>query len=160
MTDEYRRESRLVRASLKRSQFQEKSEAIFLNSGYVYDSVDKATAFAGEADRFVYSRYVNPTVSMLQTRLVALATAAKLGFFESPSNPMLDLVDIPAVAEMAHVAVALVVIDNFFATPIAQKPLELGADIVIYSATKHIDGQSAFWVPPCWRMRNSSVNGC
>ena len=54
---------------------------------------------------------------------------------------MLDLVDIPAVAEMAHAAGALVVIDNVFATPIAQKPLELGADIVIYSATKHIDGQ-------------------
>ena len=71
----------------------------------------------------------------------ALATPAKLVFFESPSNPMLDLVDIPAVAEMAHAAGALVVIDNVFATPIAQKPLELGADIVIYSATKHIDGQ-------------------
>ena len=71
----------------------------------------------------------------------ALATPAKLVFFESPSNPMLDLVDIPAVAEMAHAAGALVVIDNVFATPIAQKPLELSADIVIYSATKHIDGQ-------------------
>ena len=54
---------------------------------------------------------------------------------------MLDLVDIPAVVEMAHAAGALVVIDNVFATPMAQKPLELGADIVIYSATKHIDGQ-------------------
>ena len=54
---------------------------------------------------------------------------------------MLDLVDIPAVAELAHAAGAKVIIDNVFATPIAQKPLELGADIVIYSATKHIDGQ-------------------
>ena len=71
----------------------------------------------------------------------ALATPAKLVFFESPSNPMLDLVDIPAVAEMSYAASALVVIDNIFATPIAQKPLELGADIVIYSATKHFDGQ-------------------
>ena len=212
MTDEYRRDTRLVRAGLERSQFQETSEAMFLNSGYVYDSAEEAAAaFAGEADRFVYSRYGNPTVSMLQTRLaalegaeaclatgtgmagvfaalacqldkgdrvvasralfgacyailndilprwgvttefvdgtdldqwrVALATPAKLVFFESPSNPMLDLVDIPAVAEMAHAAGALVVIDNVFATPIAQKPLELGADIVIYSATKHIDGQ-------------------
>ena len=212
MTDEYRRDTRLVRAGLERSQFQETSEAMFLNSGYVYDSAEEAAAaFAGEADRFVYSRYGNPTVSMLQTRLAALegaeaclatgtgmagvfaalacqldkgdrvvasralfgacyailndilprwgvttefvdgtdldqwraalATSAKLVFFESPSNPMLDLVDIPAVAEMAHAAGALVVIDNVFATPIAQKPLELGADIVIYSATKHIDGQ-------------------
>ena len=66
---------------------------------------------------------------------------AKLVFFESPSNPMLDLVGIPAVAEMAHAAGALVVIDNVFVTPIAQKPLERGADIVIYSATKYIDGQ-------------------
>ena len=212
MADEYRRDTRLVRAGLERSQFQETSEAMFLNSGYVYDSAEEAAAaFAGEADRFVYSRYGNPTVSMLQTRLAALegaeaclatgtgmagvfaalacqldkgdrvvasralfgacyailndilprwgvttefvdgtdldqwraalATPAKLVFFESPSNPMLDLVDIPAVAEMAHAAGALVVIDNVFATPIAQKPLELGADIVIYSATKHIDGQ-------------------
>ena len=54
---------------------------------------------------------------------VALVNPAKLVFFESPSNPMLDLVDIPAVAEMAHAADALVVIDNVFATPIAQKPL-------------------------------------
>jgi O-succinylhomoserine sulfhydrylase len=71
----------------------------------------------------------------------ALATPAKLVFFESPSNPMLDLVDIEAVAKMAHAAGAKVIIDNVFATPIAQHPLQLGADIVIYSATKHIDGQ-------------------
>ena len=211
MADEYRRDTRLVRTGLGRSQFQETSEAMFLNSGYVYDSAEEAAAFAGRADRFVYSRYGNPTVSMLQTRLAALegaeaclatgtgmagvfaalacqldkgdrvvasralfgacyailndilprwgvttefvdgtdfdqwraalATPAKLVFFESPFKPMLDLVDISAVAEMAHAAGALVVIDNVFATPIAQKPLELGADIVIYSATKHIDGQ-------------------
>ncbi len=58
MTDEYRRDTRLVRAGLERSQFQETSEAMFLNSGYVYDSAEEAAAaFAGEADRFVYSRY-------------------------------------------------------------------------------------------------------
>ena len=72
---------------------------------------------------------------------MALETPAKLVFFESPSNPMLDLVDIRGVAEMAHAAGALVEIDNVFPTPIAQKVLELGADTVIYSATKHIDGQ-------------------
>jgi O-succinylhomoserine sulfhydrylase len=62
-------------------------------------------------------------------------------FFETPSNPCLDLVDIKAVSAIAHDAGALVVIDNVFATPIYQKPLELGADVVVYSATKHIDGQ-------------------
>ena len=212
MTDEYRRDTKLVRGGLKRTEFQETSEALFLNSGYVYDSAEEAAAaFAGEADRYVYSRYGNPTVTMLQDRLAtlegaeaclatgtgmagvfaalacqldtgdrvvasralfgacyailhdilprwgittefvdgtdleqwraALATPAKLVFFESPSNPMLDLVDIEAVAKMAHAAGAKVIIDNVFATPIAQHPLQLGADIVIYSATKHIDGQ-------------------
>jgi O-succinylhomoserine sulfhydrylase len=62
-------------------------------------------------------------------------------FFETPANPTLDLVDIAAVAEIAHAAGAVVVVDNVFATPILQKPLQLGADIVVYSATKHIDGQ-------------------
>ena len=71
----------------------------------------------------------------------ALATPAKVVFFESPSNPMLDIVDIAAVSEMAHAAGAIVMIDNVFATPMAQHPLQLGADVVIYSATKHIDGQ-------------------
>ena len=212
MTDEYRRDTRLVRGGLMRTAFQETSEALFLNSGYVYDSAEEAAAaFAGEADRYVYSRYGNPTVTMLQDRLAALegaeaclatgtgmagvfaalacqldtgdrvvasralfgacyailhdilprwgittefvdgtdldqwraalATPAKVVFFESPSNPMLDLVDIAAVADMAHAAGATVIIDNVFATPIAQHPLTLGADIVIYSATKHIDGQ-------------------
>ena len=212
MADDYRRDTKLVRGGLHRSAFQETSEALYMTSGYVYDSAEEAAAaFAGEADRFVYSRYGNPTVAMFQDRLAALegagaclatgtgmagvfaalacqldsgdrvvagralfgacyailndilprwgvttefvdgsdldqwrralATPAKIVFFESPSNPMLDLVDIPAVAELAHAAGAKVVIDNVFATPIAQKPLELGADIVIYSATKHIDGQ-------------------
>ena len=212
MTDGYRRDTKLVRGGLNRSAFQETSEALYMTSGYVYDSAEEAAAaFAGEADRFVYSRYGNPTVAMFQDRLAALegaeaclatgtgmagvfaalacqldsgdrvvasralfgacyailndilprwgvttefvdgadldqwrralATPAKIVFFESPSNPMLDLVHIPAVAELAHAAGAKVIIDNVFATPIAQKPLELGADIVIYSATKHIDGQ-------------------
>ena len=62
-------------------------------------------------------------------------------FFETPSNPCLDLVDIRAVSDLAHDAGALVVVDNVFATPMYQRPMELGADIVVYSATKHIDGQ-------------------
>jgi O-succinylhomoserine sulfhydrylase len=71
----------------------------------------------------------------------ALATPAKLVFLESPSNPVLELVDIAAVCDLAHDAGALVLVDNVFASPLYQKPLELGADIVIYSTTKHIDGQ-------------------
>jgi O-succinylhomoserine sulfhydrylase len=71
----------------------------------------------------------------------ALATPAQGVFFESPSNPMQDLVDIRAVCDLAHSAGARVVVDNVFATPLLSKPLELGADIVVYSATKHIDGQ-------------------
>jgi O-succinylhomoserine sulfhydrylase len=212
MTDDYRRDTKLVRSGLERSPFQETSEALYLTSGYVYDNAEEAAAaFAGEADRYVYSRYGNPTVTMFQNRLAALegaeaclatgtgmagvfaalacqldtgdrvvasralfgacfailndilprwgvttefvdgsdldqwrtalSTPAKVVFFESPSNPMLDLVDISAVADMAHSAGAKVIIDNVFATPIAQKPLDLGADIVIYWATKHIDGQ-------------------
>jgi O-succinylhomoserine sulfhydrylase len=62
-------------------------------------------------------------------------------FFETPSNPTLDLIDIAAVSEIAHSAGALVVVDNVFATPLLQKPLRHGADVVVYSATKHIDGQ-------------------
>jgi O-succinylhomoserine sulfhydrylase len=62
-------------------------------------------------------------------------------FFETPANPTLDLVDIAAVSEIAHAAGALVLVDNVFATPLLQKPLKFGADVVIYSATKHIDGQ-------------------
>ncbi|HUS95820.1 MAG TPA: O-succinylhomoserine sulfhydrylase [Hyphomicrobiaceae bacterium] len=62
-------------------------------------------------------------------------------FFETPSNPTLDLVDIKAVSELAHKVGAIVVVDNVFATPMLQRPLALGADVVVYSATKHIDGQ-------------------
>ncbi len=71
----------------------------------------------------------------------ALSTPAKAVLFESPSNPMLDIVDIKAVCDMAHKAGAKVVLDNAFATPMLQRPLEFGADIVVHSATKYIDGQ-------------------
>ena len=65
----------------------------------------------------------------------------KAFFLESPTNPTLDVIDIAAVAEIAHKAGAKLVVDNVFATPLLQKPLKLGADVVVYSATKHIDGQ-------------------
>ncbi|TCZ60917.1 O-succinylhomoserine sulfhydrylase [Roseicella aquatilis] len=71
----------------------------------------------------------------------ALARPAALVLLETPSNPMLEMVDLPAVAELAHAAGAIVVVDNVFATPLLQKPLTLGADVVVYSCTKHMDGQ-------------------
>lgn len=71
----------------------------------------------------------------------ALATPTTLVLLESPSNPMLEIVDLAAVAKLAHAAGALVVVDNVFATPLLQQPLKLGADVVVYSCTKHIDGQ-------------------
>jgi O-succinylhomoserine sulfhydrylase len=64
-----------------------------------------------------------------------------LVLLESPSNPMLDIVDLRTVAALTHKAGGIVVVDNVFATPLLQKPLELGADVVVYSATKHMDGQ-------------------
>jgi O-succinylhomoserine sulfhydrylase len=65
----------------------------------------------------------------------------KAFFLESPTNPTLEVIDIAAVAGIAHKAGARLIVDNVFATPLLQKPLELGADVVVYSATKHIDGQ-------------------
>jgi O-succinylhomoserine sulfhydrylase len=201
-----------VRAGVARSGFNETSEALYLTSGFVYDSAEAAeAAFAGESDRFVYSRYGNPTVRAFEERIariegaeaafatgsgmaaVWVALAALLGngdrvvssrslfgscfvildeilprfgvetvfvdgpdleqwqaalaqpttavFFETPSNPMQELVDIRAVSDLAHAAGAQVVVDNVFGTPVLSRPLEHGADIVVYSATKHIDGQ-------------------
>jgi len=72
---------------------------------------------------------------------VALSRPASLVLLETPSNPMLELVDLPTVAELAHAAGAIVVVDNVFATPLLQQPLKLGADVVVYSCTKHMDGQ-------------------
>jgi len=71
----------------------------------------------------------------------AVRPNTKVFFFESPTNPTLEIVDIAGVSEIAHAAGALVTIDNVFATPLLQNPLALGADVVAYSATKHIDGQ-------------------
>ncbi len=71
----------------------------------------------------------------------ALSKPANLVLLETPSNPMLDIVDLRAVADLAHAAGAIVVVDNVFATPLLQQPLIMGADVVVYSCTKHIDGQ-------------------
>jgi O-succinylhomoserine sulfhydrylase len=71
----------------------------------------------------------------------AMRPNTKTCFLESPTNPTLDVLDISSIAEIAHQAGARLIVDNVFATPIWQSPLTLGADVVIYSATKHIDGQ-------------------
>jgi O-succinylhomoserine sulfhydrylase len=71
----------------------------------------------------------------------ALSQPTKLVLLETPSNPMLEIVDMAAVCDLAHAAGAIVVVDNVFATPLLQRPLAFGADVVVYSATKHIDGQ-------------------
>ena len=71
----------------------------------------------------------------------ALATPANLVLLETPSNPMLEIVDLQAVCDLAHQAGAIVVVDNVFATPLLQQPMKFGADVVVYSCTKHIDGQ-------------------
>ncbi|CCD89809.1 O-succinylhomoserine sulfhydrylase (OSH sulfhydrylase) [Bradyrhizobium sp. ORS 285] len=71
----------------------------------------------------------------------AIRPNTKSFFLESPTNPTLDVMDIPAIAEIAHAHGARLIVDNVFATPIWQSPLALGADVVVYSATKHIDGQ-------------------
>ena len=71
----------------------------------------------------------------------ALAGGAKLTFCESPSNPAMEIIDLAEVARLTHRAGGIFVVDNVFATPLLQKPMEFGADVVVYSATKHIDGQ-------------------
>ncbi|HUN49516.1 MAG TPA: O-succinylhomoserine sulfhydrylase [Candidatus Sulfotelmatobacter sp.] len=71
----------------------------------------------------------------------ALKGGARCVFLETPSNPTLEIIDLKAVADLAHAAGARLVVDNVFATPLLQKPMAFGADVVVYSATKHIDGQ-------------------
>ncbi len=210
--EQFRLATRLVRGGLTRTPNCETSEALFLNSGYVYESAQEAEeSFDGTRERYVYSRFRNPTISVFEDRLaliegaeVCRATASGMAavhaailsqvragdhvvaskalfgsclwivsdllprygvevtlvdgkdldawkkalsrptrcvFLETPSNPTLEIIDITAVSELAHAVGATVVVDNVFATPLLQKPLQLGADVVVYSATKHIDGQ-------------------
>ncbi|MEI6406207.1 MAG: O-succinylhomoserine sulfhydrylase [Actinomycetes bacterium] len=205
-------DTQAIRAGLARSGFGETSEALYLSSGFTYDSAEQAVhSFTDEVDHFLYSRFANPTVAMFENRLAAIegaefcvgtgsgmsamfasiaclveagdrvvASAAmfsscyvvlseflpkwgvqvefvrgnnpkdwqralsqktKAVFLETPTNPMLEVVDIAMVSEIAHQVGATVIVDNVMASPILQKPLQLGADVVMYSATKHIDGQ-------------------
>jgi O-succinylhomoserine sulfhydrylase len=85
--------------------------------------------------------YVFVDAGDLEAWKAALSEPTQLVLLESPSNPMLEIVDLRAVADLAHAAGAIVVVDNVFATPLLQRPLDFGADVVVYSATKHIDGQ-------------------
>ncbi len=208
----WRPATQLVRGGLTRSHHGETSEALFLNSGFVYDSPEEQSErMAGNAPGYIYSRYANPTVRMFEERLALLegaedcrATASgmaaihtmlvapikpgdrivapralfssciwilknvmpKMGvqvdwvdgsdtgdweralskpcrftLVETPSNPLLDAVDLRAVADLTHAAGGEMIVDNVFASPILQRPLEFGADWVVYSATKHMDGQ-------------------
>ncbi|HQT47624.1 MAG TPA: O-succinylhomoserine sulfhydrylase [Acidocella sp.] len=211
-TPKHRLATDLIHAGRIRTNLLENSEALFLTSGFVYDSADMAEAvFANQIPHFQYSRFANPTVAMLEQRLAviegadvcratatgmaavhaavmcglkaggrvvaaralfgschwivstllpqfgiesvfvdggdleawraALSVSTDLVLLETPSNPMLDIVDLRAVCDLAHAAGAIVVVDNVFATPLFQRPLEFGADVVVYSATKHMDGQ-------------------
>jgi len=204
--------TRLVHEAEARSGFGEMSEAMFLTSGYAYDTMEAAEArFDGRDPGYIYSRFSNPSVATFEKRMIALegaeaarATASgmaavtasmlcqlkagdhvvaaralfgscryvvedllprfgvpstlvdgadldqwraavrpqtKAFFIETPTNPTLEVYDIEAIAKIAHEAGALLVVDNVFATPVLQKPLKHGADVVVYSATKHIDGQ-------------------
>ena len=211
-TDAWRQATRLVRGGTQRSEFGETCEGLFLTSGYVYDNAEQAEArFKGEVGGFIYSRFSNPTVSMLEERMALLegaeaarATASGMAavnasilaqvragdhvvgakalfgscryildeilprfgvevtlvdgtdldqweaamrkdtvcaFLETPSNPGLEIIDLERVTEIVHSVGARLIVDNVFATPLLQQPLTYGADIVVYSATKHIDGQ-------------------
>ena len=211
-TDNQRLATKLIHAGRIRTNLDENAEALFLTSGFAYESAEMAEAvFANQIQHYQYSRFANPTVSMLEQKLAAiegaevcrctatgmaavssamlaglkagdrvvaaralfgschwivstllpqygiatefvdgadmaawaeaLATPAAMVLLETPSNPMLDMVDLRAVCDLAHAAGAIVVVDNVFATPLLQRPLEFGADVVVYSATKHMDGQ-------------------
>ena len=212
-SSKWRPQTLLVRGGMTRSEHGETSEALFLNSGFVYESPEEQSArMAGDKPGYIYSRYANPTVRMFEERLALLegaedcrATASgmaaihtmlvapikpgerivapralfsscvwilknvmpKMGvevvwiesttdmgewkralskptrfvIIETPSNPLLDAVDIRAVADLVHAAGGDLIVDNVFASPVLQKPLSLGADWVVYSTTKHMDGQ-------------------
>ena len=121
------------------------SMASFLTAG---DKVVASRALFGSCSVIVTDilpRYGVETVLVdgrdLDQWEAALAGGAQAVFLETPSNPGLEVIDLAAVSQLAHAAGALVIVDNVFATPVLQHPLELGADIVVYSATKHIDGQ-------------------
>ena len=201
-----------VREGLPPSAWGENSEALFLTSSFVQpDAATAAARFANEEEAFIYSRFTNPTVTMLERRLAALERAeaciatssgmsailllgmgllkagdhvicsrsvfgstvmlfgrefakfgiettfvsqtdvaqwraamrpgTKLLFAESPTNPLTEVCDIRALAELAHAAGAGLAVYNCFCTPALQRPIDYGADLVVHSGTKYLDGQ-------------------
>lgn len=107
------------------------SRALFGSCRYVADDL---------CQRFgITATFIDGTA--LENWSAAIRPETKLFFLETPSNPGLEVLDIAAIAEIAHGAGAKLLVDNVFATPVLQHPLALGADLVVYSATKHIDGQ-------------------
>ena len=212
ITSQWRPATRAVRAGTWRSEQGETSEAMFLTSGYAYDSAETAEArFRGEDPGMTYSRLQNPTVAMLEERIASMEGAeacrvqssgmaamtvallcqlsqgdhvvagraafgscrwlvdqlcprfgitattidardidqwkaairpnTKVFFFETPANPTMDIVDLQAVCDLAKEHGIVSVVDNAFATPALQRPIEWDADVVAYSATKMMDGQ-------------------
>jgi O-succinylhomoserine sulfhydrylase len=200
-----------VREGLPPSQWGENSEALYLTSSFVHpDAATAAARFANEEEAFVYSRFSNPTVTMMERRLAALeGTEAAIGtasgmaailllimgtlksgdhvvcsqsvfgstiklfqdfakygvqttfvsqtnvdewqaavqpntkllFAETPTNPLTEVCDIAALADIAKRAGALLCVDNCFCTAALQRPIELGADVIMHSGTKFLDGQ-------------------
>jgi len=201
-----------VREGLPPSQYGENSEALYLTSSFVHpDAATAAARFANEEEAFVYSRFSNPTVTMMERRLAAMegteaciasssgmsailllclgllkagdhvicsqsvfgSTIKLLGgelarfgvetsfvsqtdvaawqaavrpttrllFAETPSNPLTEVCDIAALADVAHRAGALLAVDNCFCSPALQQPVKLGADLIVHSGTKYLDGQ-------------------
>lgn len=212
MREPLHRDTLAVREGLDATAYGENSEALFLTSSFCHpDAATAARRFAGEEEGYVYSRFSNPTTTMMERRLAALegteaciATSSgmaailllcmgllkagdhvicsrsvfgstikllqsefgkfgvqtsfvsqtdvsewkaalqattKLLIAESPTNPLTEICDIAALAEIAHGAGALLAVDNCFATPALQLPARLGADIIIHSGTKYLDGQ-------------------
>lgn len=208
----YHPDTQLVRAGSLRSNFGETSEAIFLNSGFCYNSAEIAeNRFNGNEPGFVYSRYLNPSLKMLEDKLAIIEQAesavvmasgmaavfasimcqiktgdhfiaskvlfgscyhiatkilpnygievslvdatnqkelqqafkknTKLVFIETPANPTLEVLDIAFIADLCKQHNTKLIVDNILASSFGQKPLTLGADIVVYSSTKHFDGQ-------------------
>ena len=206
------RDTLAVREGLPPSAWGENSEALFLTSSFVQpDAATAAARFANEEEAFIYSRFTNPTVMMMERRLAALEGAeaciatssgmsatlllgmgllkagdhvvcsqsvfgstvmlfgrefakfgvettfvsqtdvaawraamrpnTKLLFAESPTNPLTEVCDIRALTAIAHAGGALLAVDNCFCTPALQRPIELGADLVVHSGTKYLDGQ-------------------
>jgi O-succinylhomoserine sulfhydrylase len=203
--------TRAVHHGIRRSQYGEMAEALFMTQGFSYDSAEQAEQrfIKSGPDEFIYARYGNPTSRMFEDRIASLegtedafATASgmaavngalmcfakpgdhivsakalfgsclyvldvlarfgvevsyvdgtdlaqwqaairpdtKAVFFESVSNPTLEVIDIEGVAKLAHAVGALVIVDNVFATPVFSSAVAQGADVVVYSSTKHIDG--------------------